>query len=254
MRMSRHFAYCLFLRSILLADLLFVAISIVKHHDTNFTVVVNPNDGPGNATWPAATYINAVKSINIYPNVRTLGYIDVANATLPNATVRAQIATYAGWANVSDEFAIHGVFFDRAPWKSDKDGLVERYMRNVSATVWSTQGWADEGDGIVVFNAGSIPDEKLMAIKPNITVVFEESYTKLPDKDELSLQLKNTNGTRESFAMLVNSAPSDLGRGGLRKIVERVRKDVEWLYVTDLTEDVYSKYSSFWVDWLDVLW
>lgn len=227
---------------------------IVKHHDTNFTVIVNPNDGPGNATWPAATYIDAVKSINLYPNVRTLGYIDVANAMMPNATVRTQIATYAGWANVSDGLAIHGIFFNRAPWKNDANGTVEKYMRNVSATVRSTRGWAGEKEGMVVFSTGRIPDEDLMAIEPKITVIFEGMYSELPDKEELNVQLKKTNGTRENFAMLVHSAPSDLGRGGLRKIVERVRKDVEWLFVTDLTQDVYSKYSSFWVDWLDVLW
>ncbi|KAH7395272.1 Spherulation-specific family 4-domain-containing protein [Phaeosphaeria sp. MPI-PUGE-AT-0046c] len=202
--------------------------AIVKHHTTNFTVVVNPNNGPGNATWPAATYINAVKSINLYPNVKTLGYIDVANATMPNATVRAQIATYAGWGNVSEELAIHGIFFDRAPWKSDKDGLIERYMRNVSATVRSEKGWAGEADGLVAYNAGRLPGEELMALQPNLTVVFEGIYSELPDQAELAAQLRKTNTTRENFAMLVNSTPGNLGRGGLRRIVERIRKDVEW--------------------------
>jgi hypothetical protein len=36
--------------------------------------------------------------------------------------------------------------------------------------------------------------------------------------------------------------------------VERVRRDVEWLYVTDLTKDFYSDYGSNWEGWLDVAW
>jgi hypothetical protein len=54
--------------------------------------------------------------------------------------------------------------------------------------------------------------------------------------------------------MLINSVPKDIGRGGLRRIVESVRREVEWLYVTDLTDNVYTGYGSVWEDWLDVSW
>lgn len=37
-------------------------------------------------------------------------------------------------------------------------------------------------------------------------------------------------------------------------IVERVRKDVEWVYVTDREEDVYGGYSGCWEKWLDIVW
>ncbi|KAF1919940.1 Spherulation-specific family 4-domain-containing protein [Ampelomyces quisqualis] len=222
--------------------------SIIKHHDLPFTLILSPSHGPGNATWPAATYIDAVERVSMYPNVRTVGYIDTANGTVPNTTVRAQAATYAGWRNVSEEMDVRGVYFDRAP---SAEG--EGYLRNVSGAV---RGWGGgEGEaGLVVVNTGRVPVVNSTALEADITVVFEGAYVDLPAREELSMQLAELKGARERYAMLVHSVPKDLGRGGLRRIVERVRRDVEWLYVTDLTEDVYSGYPSFWEDWLDVTW
>jgi hypothetical protein len=40
----------------------------------------------------------------------------------------------------------------------------------------------------------------------------------------------------------------------LRKIVENVRRDVEWLYVTDLTDNVYEGFGSLLETWLGVTW
>jgi hypothetical protein len=228
--------------------------SIIKYHDIHFSVVVNPNDGPGNATWPSATMIESVQRINKFANVQVLGYIDTANGTMLNATVRTQIATYAGWSNVTEDFALDGIFFDRTPWKNDDEGKVQAYLRNVSATVRTADGWADGRKGLVVHNSGHIPDADLMDEKPDILVMFEGAYSDMPERKALHAELAAAKGERESFAMLVNSVPGDLGRGGLRRIVESVRRDVEWLYLTNLTDNVYAGYSSFWEQWLDVSW
>jgi hypothetical protein len=228
--------------------------SIVKHHDMKFTVVVNPNDGPGNATWPSATFIDAVERINIYPNVQTLGYINTANGTMLNATVRTEIATYAGWSNVTKDLALDGIYFDQTPSKNDEKGVAKEYLRNVSSTVRDTDGWTEGRKGLVVHNAGHLPDTEMMEYAPDIVVVFESVYSDMPERQALNAELATAKGGREGYAMLVHSVPKDLGRGGLRKIVERVRRDVEWLYVTDLTDNVYTGYSSFWEEWLDVAW
>jgi hypothetical protein len=215
---------------------------------------VNPNDGPGNMSWPSATYIAAVKRLNIYPNVRALGYINTMQGTMPNATVRAQIATYAQWSNVTDELSLHGIFFDQTPWHDDGSEEVREYMRNVSKTAKGSAGWAGEQEGVVVYNPGRVPEIDLMAYAPDITIVFEGKYADVPKREDLRPKLQAAMGGRESYAMLINSVPKDLGRGGLRKIVESVRREVEWLYVTDLTEDVYTGYGSVWEDWLNVAW
>lgn len=227
---------------------------ILRHHEMPFIVIVNPDHGPTNATWPSATYVAAVKRMNKYSNVRTLGYIDTAQATVSNSSVRAQIATYAGWSNVTADLGLHGIFFDGTPWQDSKDGMARAYMRNVSATVRHTKGWMTEGEGLVVHNPGRLPSKEMMAYKPDIVVAFEGAYANLPSREKLHEQLADKKRGREDHAALVHSVPRDLGRGGLRRIIEKLRRDVQWLYLTELTEDVYTGYGSLLETWLDVAW
>jgi hypothetical protein len=226
---------------------------VIKYPDTSFSVIINPASGPGNATWPAEPYIAALKSLNVYPNVQTLGYIDTFGGLLPNATVRAQIATYAGWKEVSPGMALRGIYFDRTPSSNDGDGLVRNYLQNVSETVRQTQGWS-QAHGLVVYNPGRVPDPEVRLHAPDVMVVFEGTYADMPGRETLHKELEEAEGQRGDWAMMVHSAPKDLGRGGLRRIVESVRRDVEWLYVTDLTKSVYQGYGTDLEEWLDVMW
>jgi hypothetical protein len=228
--------------------------SIVKHHDTQFTVVVNPDNGPGNATWPSASFIEAVRRINIYPNVQTVGYINIALGAMTNATVQDEIATYAGWSRVTKEFALDGIYFDQTPWHGDEEGRVQSYLQGLSAAVRDNDGWSGNRTGLVVYNSGRIQDAELMETDPDITVIFEGAYIDMPENQNMSTQLAAVHGQRKNYAMLVNSVPGDLGRGGLRKIIEDVRREVEWLHFTDLTDNVYTAYGSSWEEWLDVTW
>ena len=190
----------------------------------------------------------------MYPNVQTLGYIDTGHGNVTNATVRAQIATYAGWKNVTKGLALHGIYFDQTPWKDDEDGVAKAYLRNVSATVRHTDGWARPGEGLVVHNPGRVPDAEMMAYRPDIVVVYEGTYEDMPSRERLHAQVAEAKGDRKDYAMLVHSVPKDLHRGGLRKILERIRRDVEWLYVTDLVVDEYAGYGSLLELWLSVAW
>jgi hypothetical protein len=227
--------------------------SIIQHHDKNFTVIINPDNSPGSSTWPSAPIIDAVKQLNIYPNVRTLGYINAAQGTRDEATVKAEIATYAGWSKVTEGLAIHGVFLDKTPWNDDDEGIAKAWLRNVSVAVRQA-GWAGSDEGTVVHNPGRVPDEGLMAYRPDMAVVFEGKYGDLPAMATLHDQLAKANGDRAEYAMLVHSVPTTLDRSELRGIVESVRKDIEWLYLTDLTDDMWSDYASIWDQWLDVAW
>ncbi|KAH8724895.1 hypothetical protein GQ44DRAFT_707982 [Phaeosphaeriaceae sp. PMI808] len=92
----------------------------------------------------------------------------------------------------------------------------------------------------------------MVLYKPDITVIFEGNYEDLPQRDELHTHLTATRNHRDDYAMLIHNVARDAGPVGLRKIIERVRRDVEWLYVTDLTDK--TGYGSFWEDWLDVTW
>ncbi|KAF2855797.1 hypothetical protein T440DRAFT_475158 [Plenodomus tracheiphilus IPT5] len=212
--------------------------AIVKHIDTNFTIVINPADGPGPAVWPTGEYITVVKALNKYPNVQTLGYIDTAGGTVDNTTVRKEIETYAGWSDISSDLTLTGVFFDHTPYTDDNNTAA--YLTNISATVRASDGFG--GRGLVVHNPGRVPDISVMASMPNLTVIFEGAYVDMPREKKLNTKLDNLRQNREDLAMLVHSVPQDLGKTGLRKIIDDVRRDVEWLYITDLTEKVLSKY------------
>jgi hypothetical protein len=75
--------------------------SILKHPDTNFTVISNPDDGHGSRVWPSGQYIDAIEMLNKFLNVQALGYINIDGGKSDNVTVRKEIETYAGWSNVS---------------------------------------------------------------------------------------------------------------------------------------------------------
>ncbi|KAF1846505.1 uncharacterized protein K460DRAFT_377687 [Cucurbitaria berberidis CBS 394.84] len=197
--------------------------AILKYSDTNFTVIINPDNGPGSDVWPPGVYIEAIKNLNAHTNVQTLGYVNTTGGTRDNATVRADIAKYAGWADVSADLGMQGIYFDETPWQYSDDARA--YMKNISATVRHSQGFGNKA--MVVQNPGRVPDEGLMAYKPDLTVVFEGAYEDLPRKTRLHNMLDGVTSHRKDRAMLVHSVPKDLGTGGLRKIVDDVRRDVE---------------------------
>ncbi|KAJ4368388.1 hypothetical protein N0V83_006745 [Neocucurbitaria cava] len=235
--------------------------AIVRHPDTNFTIIINPDSGPGTTVWPPAPYIDAIKTLNVHLNVKTLGYIDTKGGTRDNATIRSEIDIYAGWANVSDKLTLNGIYFDHTPWNYTEHAAA--YLRNISAAVRRSDGGFGDERAWVVYNPGRVPFEDntqrghskgLMPYKPDVTVVFEGVYDDMPRKNKLQDLLGSSKDDRAGRAMLVNSVPKDLGLGGLRKIVDDVRRDVGWLFVTDLSDDVYAGYGSIWEEWLNVMW
>ncbi|KAL7774474.1 hypothetical protein CFE70_005386 [Pyrenophora teres f. teres 0-1] len=222
----------------------------IRYPETTFTVIINPNNGPGSTVWPTAEYIDAIESLHKYENIRTLGYIDTDGGKRDNATIRQEIAIYAGWHNVSTGLTLSGIYFDRTPHKDQ--GHAKAYLQNISATVRHSEGFGAQA--FVAQNPGRVPDEGLMVYKPNVTVVFEGAYADMPGQMALHEMLRALKDGRENMAMLLHSVPNVLGRTGLRKIVDDVRRDVEWLYVTDLTENAYSGFGGLLETWLDVTW
>jgi hypothetical protein len=222
--------------------------SIINHQELNFTIVINPDNGPGKNSTPNDEYVKLVQDLNVYPNVRTLGWVDTEGGTRDNATVRADIARYGNWSTVKG-LALHGIYLDHTPYKDE--GHARDYLKNISATVRESKGFLEQN--VLVHNPGHVPDEVMMENKANITVVYEGGYKYVPTREHLKDSLKGL-GKRDEFAMLVNSTPEDLGRVRLRRLVERVKREVEWLYLTDLTDELYGGYGSLWELWLELVW
>lgn len=211
---------------------------------------MNPDTGPGSGAWPSAEYLSAMKVLHRHQNVQALGYIETAGGSRNPSLIRAEIDLYAGWFNRSTELGLHGIYFDHTPAKSDN--YTQSYLANISNIVRQTEGFQD---GVLVAHSpGCVPERELTtASQPNMTVIYEGVYDNMPRGEKLHEMLYETSSNRQNHVMLVNSVPLDLGRPAVRRIIEEVRKDVEWLYLTDLTKDVYKSYGSLWDQWLGLI-
>ncbi|EJD35617.1 hypothetical protein AURDEDRAFT_47624, partial [Auricularia subglabra TFB-10046 SS5] len=90
--------------------------SLDAYPTLQFTVIINPNSGPGgNRTFPDASYIAAISALNAYANVQTIGYVASHWAARPVAEYQADVNTYAHWAShTGGNIAMHGIFVDEA--------------------------------------------------------------------------------------------------------------------------------------------
>ncbi|OCK84859.1 hypothetical protein K432DRAFT_413728 [Lepidopterella palustris CBS 459.81] len=141
-----------------------------------FTVVINPNSGPGDGVLPDANYTRGISILNGFSNVRTIGYVATTWASKDVNAVMQEVATYAGWATLNSSIALCGVFFDETPAQYEPGHA--QYLQTISDAVRKSRGLAD---GYVVHNPGSVPDARYYAdpqyVKmANATVVFEETY------------------------------------------------------------------------------
>lgn len=223
--------------------------SVLKHSDLQFIVVVNPSNGPGPGAWPPSQYIDAIKKLNVYPNVRTVGYIDTKFGSRATDSVLSEIATYAGWSN--SLLAMHGVFFDNTPF-SDVD-IEREYLNNISTAMRLADGFV--AAKLVIHNTGITLDAGVAAGEADIRVVFEGPYDLMPRKETMSKRLEGQKGSRKECAYLVHSIPQDMGKPGIRKIVDEVRQNAEWLYVSDrMGPEKWEGYPNIWEEFLDLVW
>lgn len=226
--------------------------SILQHQDLKFIVIINPDNGPGNATRPSSEYVDVLNALEAYPQVQTLGYVRTDNGTRDDATIRAEIATYSGWSKFQD-LKLNGIFFDQTPYKDQGDA--GKYLRNISATVRYSEGFLKPR--VVVHNPGRVPDIELVRYKADMIVVFDGARSDMPSGEQLRNSIKGLEQDslrRQNFGMLIHSMSPNIGNVGLRKVVNSLRRNAEWLYITDLTGNVYDNYGSLWEQWLSLLW
>ena len=111
-----------------------------RHTELDFTVVVNPNSGPGRDPLPDENYQREIQKIYEHPNIRPLGYVATTYGVKDLQLLRAEIAAYAKWGVLQPKLAMTGIFFDETPWQYDAQ-LVE-YLTQASSAVRNQTGWA----------------------------------------------------------------------------------------------------------------
>ena len=98
---------------------------ISTHPEVNFTVVINPGNGPGPDSLPDGNYTREIPKLTAYPNVRLLGYVYTSYGKRNVSAVRKDIQTYADWPTNSSNpnLAVRGIFFDETPQQYEAQTL-----------------------------------------------------------------------------------------------------------------------------------
>lgn len=120
------------------------ATRISSHPEVNFTVVINPGNGPGPNSLPDANYTREVPALASYPNVRLLGYVHTTYATRNISLARRDIETYAAWPTASSNpnMTVRGIFFDETPQEYSAQSLA--YLRNLTDLVKDQDGFGQD--------------------------------------------------------------------------------------------------------------
>ncbi|KAJ5219487.1 Spherulation-specific family 4 [Penicillium cinerascens] len=173
------------------------------HPDIEFKVIVNPDSGPGDTTYPEAAYIAGIAQLNSYDNVVVLGYIPTEYGTRSASDVESDISTYSGWsAYTAKNITVSGIFFDEAP-RTDDTSLIS-YMTEVADNARSSNL------DFIVFNPGTKLEEGAVNgyfDAADLIVEFENSYDAWIDAvpaDEFS-----STEDYSKDAVLLYSAPTD---------------------------------------------
>jgi hypothetical protein len=120
----------------------------VEHPTLKFTVIVNPNNGPGSAPWwPNADYVREIMKLNAYPNVKTVGYIGTTYGKKPIEAVYADIERYSKWSSDArfPGLGVSGIFFDETTNVYTEADRI--YLDNITKKTKLTEGLF--GDRIV---------------------------------------------------------------------------------------------------------
>jgi hypothetical protein len=71
---------------------------VISQPKLNFTVILNPDSGPGLSRYPGKNFVPQIQKLNSYSNVRTVGYVRTGFGTRNISSVLLDVSTYSGWA------------------------------------------------------------------------------------------------------------------------------------------------------------
>lgn len=116
-------------------DPLFTAIK--NNPSAAFTVVINPNSGPGNSKAPDTDYTAAIKQLRATASadqiLELVGYVRTDYGKRAAAEVKADVAKYVGWP---DNVKMDGIFFDEVSTQSKWIKLYTSYTDAVRGSKW----------------------------------------------------------------------------------------------------------------------
>ncbi|KAJ4355480.1 uncharacterized protein N0V89_003496 [Didymosphaeria variabile] len=209
--------------------------SATAYPSLQFTVIVNPNSGPGD-DWPNADYAAAIAQLNALSNVHTVGYVDTAQVNVPGGPYTIEqigndITTYASDASVG----LSGLFFDDVSnvYSDSVELLLEEAVNQTKAA----EGFAEPRTAII--NPGTRPN----FVTPNvdISLSFESTWEQYQSAESQEWIAGNPYD-RDHTAYIVFGAPTD----DVASITTQLRANASYVYVTDTAADPYKSFGETW--------
>lgn len=219
--------------------------ALASHPQITFTVIVNPNSGPGDTPHPNEDYSAALKQLAAYSNVQKVGYVRTGYATRNLSDVISEVNTFNGWTSKDADFAMDGIFFDESPHQYTADAV--SFMLQATKAVKDAKDF--QADKTVIRNPGVVPDARFSDTNTDISVVFEESYKQYPVKES---ELSALQDDRSHNCYMVHSLPT-MSKDELRGYVDGLSKRAKHLFVTTNDQDYYQSFGSDWADFVDVV-
>ena len=120
-----------------------------SHPNLNFTIVINPCNGPCANGIPEKPYTVEVPKLKTYHNVRTLGYVATNYTNKPVEKVLEEIKVWANWthANNNTLMGVDGVFFDEVPGGYDWEQA--DYLKQATNEVKGAEGLGQRTVGML---------------------------------------------------------------------------------------------------------
>ncbi|CAI7667576.1 unnamed protein product [Penicillium manginii] len=223
---------------------------ISTHPDVNFTVVINPGNGPGPNSLPDANYTREIPKLASHANVRLLGYVHTTYAQRNISLVQKDIETYAAWPTNSSnpDLAVRGIFFDETPQAYSAHSLA--YLQNMTDLVRGLKGLGS--DPFVVHNPGAIPDSRYLS-SADSTVVFEETYNTFEARSGANLFTAIPDSNRSQLCAVIHSVPDTVEGSKLRELVKEARKVADELFITHLSTNYYASFGNQWSEFVDLM-
>jgi hypothetical protein len=220
-----------------------------------FTVVVNPNSGPGGApgSQPDAQTQGCLLLLKASgSNVNTVGYVRTNYTNRAVADVQADINAYANW---TASYRPSGIFFDEATYDGAHASTYTSYgtyARNRGLKTVRAGGaylmllWADEcPPSQIVVNPGTEVTSSAY-FSADIVLSAERAYS---DFSTSLLTINSTYPAAKQAVLLYNSPSSPSAT------LTTLSKDgIGWVYITDETEpNPYTGFPAYWTTELSQL-
>ncbi|EME46783.1 hypothetical protein DOTSEDRAFT_52166 [Dothistroma septosporum NZE10] len=213
--------------------------AIEKAPKLNFTVIVNPSNGPGGMT-DLMHFKPALQKLAAFRNVQTVGYVTTENGTRSTGEVQQDILKYSTWSNMPLNCTLNGIFFDNTPYVEDEE--TESYLVTINH-------WAKTAPGIyqpkmVIHKSTEM--SPLALLNGADIMVGEWSYDELRES-QASWDMEKD---RSHLGFVVNSVPES---ASMKDLVKDMSRSGEFLFATESSKGDAESFGERWKDFVDAM-